>query len=129
MAELSADIVRRLAELRALFVAGLPDRVATIVSAAAPLTPALGADGSRETADRLRRVAHQLAGTAGTFGFDAPGEIARGIEVACSVLVDDAAPLSAAQCDDVAQRVRALEAASAEAIEHYAATRAAGDAA
>ncbi len=127
MAELSPNVVRRLAELRALFIAGLPDRVATIVAAAAPLTPALGADGSRETADRLRRVAHQLAGTAGTFGFDAPGEIAHGIEVACSALVDGAAPPGAAQCDDIAQRVRALEAASAGAIEQYAATGAAGD--
>ncbi len=129
MAELSPDVVRRLEELRARFVAGLPDRVATIVAAAAPLTPALGADGSRETADRLRRVAHQLAGTAGTFGFDAPGEIARGIEVACSALVDGAAPPGAAQCDDIARQVRALEAASAGAIEQYAATAAAGNAA
>ena len=127
MAELSPGVVRRLKELRALFVAGLPDRVATIVSAAAPLTPELGTDGARETADRLRRVAHQLAGTAGTFGFDAPGEIARGIEVACSALVDGAAPPSATQCDDIARQVRSLEAASAEAIEQYAAAGAAGD--
>ena len=107
-------------ELRALFVAGLSDRVAAIVSAAAPLTPALGAEESREAVDQLRRLAHQLAGTAGTFGFDAPGEIARGIEVASTAVFDGAAPPSAAQCDDIAERVRALEAASADAIERYA---------
>lgn len=113
-------MLRRLAALRDLFVAGLPERVAAIAAAAAPLTPALGVDGLRETADGLRRVAHQLAGTAGTFGFATPGEIARGIEIACNTLVEDAAPPSAAQCDDIARQVRALEAASAEAIEHYA---------
>ena len=42
---------------------------------------------------------------AGTFGFDAPGEIAHGIEVARSALVDGTAPSGAAQCDDIAQRV------------------------
>ena len=118
MAELSPDVVRRLEELRALFIAGLPDRVASIAAAAAPLTPALGADEAREATDGIRRLAHQLAGTAGTFGFDTPGEIARGIEIVCTGLFDDATPLSAAQCDDVAQRVRTLEAASAEAVEN-----------
>ena len=113
---------RRLDELRATFAAGLPDRVAAIVAAAAPLTPALGADEARQTADGLRRLAHQLAGTAGTFGFDAPGEIARGIEHACTALFEGAAPPSAVQCDDIAQRVRALEAASTEATERHTGT-------
>ncbi len=122
MVEFSPDVKRRLDELRATFVAGLPDRVAAIVAATAPLTTALGADESRETVDQLRRLAHQLAGTAGTFGFDAPGDIAQGIEVACTPLLEGAAPPNAAQCDDLAQRVRALEAASAEAIEPYAGT-------
>ncbi len=115
------DVKRRLDELRATFVAGLPDRVAAIVAATAPLAPALSAGETRETVDRLRRLAHQLAGTAGTFGFDAPGDVARGIEEACIALSDGAAPPCAAQCDDIAQRMRALEAAAAHAIGRYAA--------
>ena len=86
------------------------------------MTTALGADESRETVDQLRRLAHQPAGTVGTFGFDAPGDIAQGIEVACTPLLEGAAPPNAAHCDDLVQRVRALEAASAEAIEPYAGT-------
>ena len=118
---MSPDVKRQLDELCALFVAGLADRVAAITAAAAPLRPALSVGEARETADGLRRLAHQLAGTAGTFGFDAPGNIARGIEEACIALADGAAPPSAAQCDDIAQRVRALEAAAADVIGGYAA--------
>ena len=58
-----------LAQLTRRFLAGLPDRVAAIAAGLAT-----------GDLDAAARGAHALAGTAGSYGFDAVGDAARSLE-------------------------------------------------
>jgi HPt (histidine-containing phosphotransfer) domain-containing protein len=68
--------------LRESFRARLPDYQASLVKARSGFI-ASGADGVRE----IRKVAHTLAGAAGTFGFPEIGEVALEVEVAADAVL------------------------------------------
>lgn len=80
------EFAARLEALRTAYVERLGDRVATVVAGG---EAAFGTAGSRPDAELGRREAHNLAGTAESFGFPELGERARHLE-ACFVqaLVD-----------------------------------------
>ena len=79
MFESNADIDDRLQKLRTAFVLSLPDRFITIDT----LWKTVQQQGMTQTqeADELCRVVHTLAGSAGTFGQQRLGEIARNLEL------------------------------------------------
>lgn len=58
----------------------------------------------------LERLAHTLAGTAGTLGFPAVGQAAKALELLLPENETATAPLTPAQQSDIAQAVAALQA-------------------
>lgn len=88
----SGSLEQRIAALRARMEEGLPRRAHALRDAAARL--ASGDPGSR---DEIGRLAHQLRGTAGSYGFGALGERAAEVEgEARDASVADGAIVSAA---------------------------------
>jgi periplasmic divalent cation tolerance protein len=72
------DPAAQLAELRDLFRPRLAERVGEIEAAWEALRAA--PEPALESLRRLHRLAHSLAGAAGTFGFPAVGNAARALE-------------------------------------------------
>lgn len=83
-----------LADLRARFIARSRERVQNLRSLidAAPAHPARHGAGTKEVsaAAAIARLAHQLAGAAGTFGYAALGEAAAALEDRARAAEDDA---------------------------------------
>ena len=97
-----------LAMLRRTMEAGLPRRASELRDAARAV--ALGTEGAR---DQLRRLAHRLRGTAGTYGHTTLEELAGELETRCS----DGAPEDAlAICAE--ELAQACEASSERAPRH-----------
>lgn len=71
------DFQKKLQDLNALFAAKLGERFATIERV---LQRCLDDVSNGESVDELHRLLHSLAGSAGTFGFEALGQDARKIE-------------------------------------------------
>ncbi len=81
--ETEEDASTQLAELRASFRPRLTERVEEIAAEWETVRPAATAPPGNPAPDllrRLHRLAHSLAGTAGTFGFPAVGDAARILE-------------------------------------------------
>jgi HPt (histidine-containing phosphotransfer) domain-containing protein len=88
--DLREEIAAAARELAQEFAEVLPARVEALASA---LAEAKAAPESEALRDQLVLLAHRLAGTAGSHGFDAVGEEARAIE---NLVVDQ----GAAMCSD-----------------------------
>jgi len=76
MADTSPSLQASLAAIREAYAASLPDKLAEL----ATLYQALSAGGDLQSLQQLRAAAHKLAGSAGTFGYDELGNIARRLE-------------------------------------------------
>lgn len=75
------DFQKKLQDLNALFAAKLGERFTTIDSVMQRCLDDVSARPSvDESVDELHRLLHSLAGSAGTFGFEALGQGARKIE-------------------------------------------------
>ncbi len=95
-----------LAQQRDEYRRTLPDKVARLQALwaeveAGTATAALG---------ELERLAHTLAGTAGTMGFRETGGAAKSLEVLLSEAAGRDTPLDPAQCADIAQALATLQA-------------------
>ena len=86
---MAGEASAQLAELRASFRPRLTARVEEIVAAWEAMRPAAGQElasldpsdpGAIDLRRHLHRLAHSLAGTAGTFGFPQVGDAARTLE-------------------------------------------------
>ncbi len=93
------DLESRLAALRAKMVAGLPSRAEELREAARRMAP-----DAPEPIGEARRLAHRLAGIAGSHGFHALTDEGRAVER----LIDELAPL---------ERIRAAVAALADSCD------------
>jgi HPt (histidine-containing phosphotransfer) domain-containing protein len=93
-----------LAELRSRFVARTKDRVAAL-RAAVDREP-----NDEEAASMIASLAHQIAGTAGTFGYPALGRAAAALEDAADSRDGSSA---AARCELLHARFSAVEASVA----------------
>ena len=96
MAEVAPDIAAQLAALRDAYAATLPGKIGELVSAAEPLTGDASSDGARRALESTHALSHKLAGSVGTFGFDALGEAARAIENRCNAAMRDGEPVATA---------------------------------
>jgi periplasmic divalent cation tolerance protein len=76
----AADAEAQLSELRDSFRPRLAERVGEIEAAWEALRSASAPSGVLDLRRRLHRLAHSLAGAAGTFGFPAVGDAARTLE-------------------------------------------------
>ena len=90
MSDAAKDFGAQFAAIRHSFIDGLPRRAADLRGAAQPLhaddaTAAWGA-----AVVEVAAHAHKLAGSAGTFGFTAIGDMARELEHLCTNLIEDA---------------------------------------
>lgn len=106
-----------LAQHRAAYVQALPARLAQLDSLAGGLDePALRAS----TLSALERLAHSLAGSAGTFGLHALGDAARALELAIDEVLEGAgegAHLPAGAAFLRGEMQRAMGPARAEALQ------------
>ncbi len=86
------DVAAKLAELQAAFQQQLPETVAAIE---AMLQPVLSGTASNDDLHDLHRMAHNLAGSGGTFGAPQVGSIARELEHELKVLISEPDSLDA----------------------------------
>lgn len=84
----------------------LPDKVAQMQA----LWAAADANTAPPALTELERLAHTLAGTAGTLGFRELGLAARSVEVLLADAAGRGTPLSAGQSSDIALALSALQA-------------------
>lgn len=117
--DLAAEIAAAARELAREFAEVLPERVEAL---AAALAEAKLAPGNAEKREHVIHLAHRLAGTAGSHGFEDVGVAARAIE---DLLVDHAshASLEAAHVRRLDDRLAAVK----EGAESVAARLAAGE--
>ena len=104
MNDLKADMAARIAVLIRDFAVALPDRMAEMArhwDAAAA--------GSLDALDEARRVAHKVAGSAGTFGFPEIGEASSVVEEAMETALTSGAPLSAADISRISGLITRLK--------------------
>ena len=71
------DLQARLAKLKQNYINSMPERAKALEAAAEPLAHAWNS----ETAVQLRTLAHQLAGSGGSYGFYDLTELARALEI------------------------------------------------
>lgn len=109
MADVSDAVQRQLALLRQSYADKLPDRVAEIEAAAAPLREAgAGGDAAARAVDTLQALSHKLTGSAGTFGFAIVSQTARRLERRCASVMRGAAPLTPAVQAEILDLLREL---------------------
>ncbi|MEN3362895.1 MAG: hypothetical protein V7606_169 [Burkholderiales bacterium] len=73
-------LAAQLAQLNAMFTAGLPKRLSDIQAA---MLAFIREPGDKTHLELLHNLLHSLAGSAGTFGFDEIGKRARQFEYFC----------------------------------------------
>ena len=93
----TSQIDTQLAELRESFRPRLAERVEEIAAQWETVRPVLADPAARELLRRLHRLAHSLAGTAGTFGFTAAGDVSRALERRLERAGADPAPADASE--------------------------------
>jgi HPt (histidine-containing phosphotransfer) domain-containing protein len=99
----------QLAELRASFRPRLTARVEEIAAEWETVRPAATAPPGNPAPDllrRLHRLAHSLAGTAGTFGFPAVGDAARNLERRLERVGSSPPPAEASEIESLVATLR-----------------------
>ena len=104
-----------LALLRDSFRDRLAPRVGEIETAWKALAGAVDRAETTEPLRHLHRLAHSLAGTAGTFGFPTVGSASRALERRVKELVEAGAPFEATAREEIAALLAALGQAAATA--------------
>ena len=98
--------------LRTRFIARLPERIADI-----ELHGAACASGDpRDALKTLFHIAHNLAGSGATFGFDQLASAAREAEASIETAMKSAPPLAAATAAHMADSLRHLTGVAASAV-------------
>jgi len=115
MAEPPSQIRAQIEALRTSFVAALAGKLTELEAAAHPLEAQSSSAKTRSALATLGRLAHQLTGSASTFGFSHLGETAGELELMCESLLDQEAALSAEQCAEIHRLLTTLK-THAEAI-------------
>lgn len=108
------DFSAELAALQQAYAAALPDKIAQLgqmLAAGASAAPA-GASGSTAAVHQAHRMVHGLAGSAGTFGFPALGEAARGLEELLVTLLNGESPSTHLGAEPMQRGLAAVRAAS-----------------
>lgn len=95
-----------LEEQRADYRRSLPQRLVQIESL---WRQVLNDEAPTQALASLERCAHSLAGSGATFGFAAPGDAARALELAVNPLLGAAHALTPAALNEVSQAVEALQ--------------------
>ncbi len=105
------EFQRFLAEQRAEYKRGLPGKIADIRA----LWQVVNADADApKPLKDLERLAHTLAGTAGTLGYRDIGTAAKALELLVEQAVAAGSGLSLVQRSEIAQAIAALQAALPE---------------
>jgi len=103
------DIVRKLANLRVTFKAGLDQRFQAIKI---DFEQALNATNTKEARiflANIRHESHKLSGSAGVYGFPGISSVARGLEQACGrILEHEEMPIPTTKFEDIKELVKAL---------------------
>ena len=108
------DFSAELAALQHAYAAALPDKLARLdqlLAAGSRAAPA-GTSGSDAAVHQAHLVVHGLAGSAGTFGFPALGEAARGLEELLVPLLNGESPSTHLGAEPIQRGLAAVRAAS-----------------
>jgi HPt (histidine-containing phosphotransfer) domain-containing protein len=105
MSQPPEDFLRFLEEQRQDYRRGLPDKLARMAS----IVERLDRGDPAELAG-LERLAHSMAGSGGTFGFDELGAAAKALELAVQRLSESGPAATAAQRSEVREAIRVLHA-------------------
>lgn len=100
----SDDFLRFLAEQREEYRHGLPKKLDEMER----LVSLIGNDPSVDLSG-LERLAHSMAGSGGTFGFEELGDAAKALEISVQRLKESGDGATAAQLEDVRAAVRDLK--------------------
>ena len=105
MTQSPEDFLRFLEEQRGDYRRGLPEKLEQMER----LAERIGTDPAVDLTG-LERLAHSMAGSGGTFGFDALGEAARALELSVQRLRESGAGATERQRDAVRGALRELRA-------------------
>ena len=105
MADTGAEIAARLEALRREYATQLPQRLAAIEDCWAQLT---GSHPVPAMLTELHRLAHNLAGSGKTFGFDAVSDSARSLEQYARSTLAQAGPLTSVRLSELGQAMLGL---------------------
>jgi diguanylate cyclase (GGDEF)-like protein len=108
MAEAKAEFRKKLADLRAKYVAQLKDRLDEVEAAFAPLKGELPLEKTVEALERLHHLTHKLVGSGTLYGFPELSETARQIEYLCDAILGIGQEISAQQRREMDDLVRGL---------------------
>jgi HPt (histidine-containing phosphotransfer) domain-containing protein len=98
------DFLRFLDEQRGDYRRGLPQKLDEMER----LASRIGTDPSVDLAG-LERLAHSMAGSGGTFGFEALGDAAKALELSVQRLKESGGQATAAQREEVLAAIRELK--------------------
>jgi DNA-binding response OmpR family regulator/HPt (histidine-containing phosphotransfer) domain-containing protein len=107
--------VAKMKALSEAYGASLPARLEELEVAATGLSAGGSFDGIRETLDDVSALAHKIAGTAGTFGYQAVTDHARDIETGLRQAIAAERPLTGEQAAGFASQIAVLKALGAKA--------------
>lgn len=99
------ELAARLEKLKAAYGSKLADRIRDIYRAVAPL---VAGEWSAQDAAQACRVAHNLAGTAETFGYMLVGDAARELEVRLTAARNDGSTALSEHTSPLREGLRAL---------------------
>lgn len=104
----SKTVEENLEALRVAYAAKLSDKLTSLKATADSIVPENSSDSLTEALTTLRFQAHNLAGSAGAFGFSEIGDAARKLDLFCQTLPQDSSPRSQSDCQHIAQLVESL---------------------
>jgi HPt (histidine-containing phosphotransfer) domain-containing protein len=100
----SDDFLHFLEEQRRDYRRGLPQKLDEMES----LVSRIGTDPAIDLA-KLERLAHSMAGSGGTFGFEELGDAAKALELSVQRLKESGEQATAAQREEVREAIRDLK--------------------
>lgn len=114
----SVSLNREFLKLREKFIALSADRLAAIETAAEELAnspdPAIG----RTALEAMKKLAHTVAGSSGTYGYPEVAGIARELEQRCRQALDAGSLSEGVALEEIAEAVAATVTATRRMIEH-----------
>jgi len=111
MTDANAQLLEKMAALKATYASKLKGRVDEIDAVLRALTEAPSIDEERQAAQNLQALTHKLSGTGTTYGFPNISEASKAIELFCGSILKDQVALSQDQRDHFADLIVHLSAA------------------
>ncbi len=109
----SQSTAEKLRALGAAYAASLPGKLQELETLARPLSSGGPFEEVQESLEAVRIVAHKIAGTAGTFGYQSLTDHARAIEKSLKLAIEAEQPLTAEQTAAIGLQIDALKNLSA----------------